>query len=89
MRRASARHRKRKEVIKMKKVKELSVIITAIAMAMLISVPCFAETVGDSSGNVPTGVQLDWLPLAICGGALLAAVIVLVVTMIMKKKKNK
>ena len=72
----------------MKKVREIFAIIAAAAMAMLFSVPCFAETVGDSSGNVPTGVQLDWLPLAICGGALLVAVVVFVITMIVKKKKN-
>ncbi len=72
----------------MKKIKEISAIITAAVMTMLFSIPCFAESVGDSSGNVPTGVQLNWLPIAICGGALVVAVIVFVITMIIKKKKN-
>ena len=72
----------------MKKIKDISAIITAAVMTVLFSIPCFAENVGDSSGNVATGVQLNWLPIAICGGALVVAAVVFVITMIIKKKKN-
>ena len=76
--------------------------VSASAVMFLMSISCFAETtvgessgvigdstvIGDSALNVPTGVNLDWVPLAICGGVLVVAGIVYAVMTILKKKKK-
>ncbi len=70
--------------------KAVSTLSAAVSM-LLLTVCAFAETtVGASSGdtNVPTGVTIDWLPIAICGGVLVVAIIVFVVMTVMKKKKK-
>ncbi len=77
--------------------KLMSALSVTVAMLMM-TVSAFAEevigasspVVGDSSGstNVPTGVTIDWIPIAICGGVLAVAIIVFVVMSIMKKKKK-
>ena len=60
-----------------------------MALSFAMSITCFAETVGESSGgNVPTGVTLNWVPIAICGGALGVAIVVFIVMNVLKKKKK-
>ncbi len=66
--------------------KKIISLLSAMAFSLIMSINCFAETIGDSSGNPPTGVTLNWVPFAICGGALAVAIIVFIV---MKLKKNK
>ena len=66
--------------------KKITSLLSAMAFSFIMSINCFAETIGDSSGNPPTGVTLNWVPFAICGGALAVAIIVFIV---MKLKKNK
>ncbi len=69
------------------KMKKLLSFLSIMALSLVMSIPCFAETIGDSSGNPPTGVSLNWVPFVICGAALAAAVVMFIVMNIKKNKK--
>lgn len=77
----------------MKKIQKILTALTAAVISSMVTLQCFAEEVGASSGtvaNTDTGVQLDWLPAAICLGVLIVAgVIIGICTALNKKKKNK
>lgn len=67
--------------------KKIISILSAMAFSFVMSISCCAETIGASSGNPATGVTLNWVPIAICGGALVVAIVVFVIMSINKKKK--
>lgn len=67
--------------------KKLTSFFSALILSLVMSVTAFAETIGASTPNPETGVTIDWLPIALAGGALVVAIIVFVVMSI--KKKNK
>ncbi len=67
--------------------KKIISLLTVMAFSFVMSINCFAETIGDSSGNPPTGVTLNWVPFAICGGALAVAIVAFIVMSLKKKKK--
>ena len=70
------------------KMKKNFSILSFMALSFVMSIPFFAEPIGASSGNPPTGVTINWMPIANCGGALAVAIIVFVVMNVMKKKKK-
>ncbi|MCH5324857.1 MAG: hypothetical protein J1E39_06535 [Eubacterium sp.] len=66
--------------------KKIISMLTAMAMCAALSISCFAEAAVGESGNPGTGVELVWLPVAICAVIL---VIVGIVSLILSKKKKK
>lgn len=70
--------------------KTASVVISAFVAMMLMSFAVCAEEigVGASSGmNVPTGVQVQWLPVIIAAAVLVVVGIVSLIITTKKKKK--
>ena len=67
--------------------KKLTSFFSVMILSLVMSVSAFAETISSTSVvNPTTGVTLDWMPIALAGGALVVAIVVFV---IMNMKKNK
>ncbi len=70
--------------------KKIIAIMTAAVMSIMLSLSCFADAVvGASSGNPTTGVNLDWLPIAICGGIVVVVGVISFIIAQKSKKKGK
>ena len=68
--------------------KKLTSLLSAMALSLVMSISCYAETITTKSGgNVATGVTISPTPIIICGVALVVAIIAFVVLTILKKKK--
>ncbi|MBQ8790642.1 MAG: hypothetical protein IJZ51_04980 [Ruminiclostridium sp.] len=68
--------------------KKIISFFSAMILSLTMSVCAFAETVTENTVmNPATGVTIDWVPIAICGGALAVAIVVFIIMSVKKKKK--